>query len=1097
MMRPLVNFLNQGLLPMTDREKEATRIVAFFQGTMEAQGLRAALLSGEAGAGKSRLLEDLLPRVLREGGAVVHTKLYPESTTSITPILAQALSRSSSMFNLLRIEPEENLSSVAASLRRLAQLRPTLVIVEDIHLLEGEAEREFSTLLNALSDEPISLLCAARPTELKTRGLLERYLVEEIELEGITAEGILQLWQALFESPPDLEAARILHEVTLGNPLALRSGLRGALKSGALAHDPTRNAWRLMVPPSLFAESLGRSVRLLSEGLAAHVSATEQEAAEQLATLGELFAREAAEALLPEAVRMLDILMFKGIIAQARSTVSPLNGPPSRRPLLTFTHSLLHRNFVERARFDAARLVDLLVQTIPLYSVVPFQLLADYHGTIEAPLADLDIAIGQAFAAIVVLNRSADWPLGTAVWNAAFALSRFRNDERTERERSILQANLLHNRLRLIRKPTQERNAITAQIDALTEPFANDEELAPMRLNALAHKQLAIIRSNHQQALEIWNEVEGIAERYPSVRFTEAYVHHLRGIIISARANTDEAIFNVVEDRLNALNDGTEHQRIWKHARRIVGPYLLDIFTTQAELDRRLQLLHELERESLEFDVGLPWLKTILLYELGQFQDVLQLLPNITPRLLERGLYGNYCQAQLLMICVELGLGGGVAGIEERIEKLHSQFPTEFQQILRRSISIHLCDSAMLHGADQWAAQIFRKYSDDALVLPFALRLLLGLLDSPTLAAIKNLNQSSYGDGTDLWRLFEAAMNGEDSAQIVEQMEHLLRQPILRRDHITELCATIRFAETILPQSLGESQIAMLRKSIHHTLIAMVEWLEERGLFGYMKGVLNRFSGMLNQKELAKWRGRITALERQHEGQIGKPATRQESLSMLGSIEFRRPNQEPARPRGARLKIILGLLTADRMLEKRLTNREFYCIAAGDDDLETARTTVYSAMHRLKEIVGPDAILTDGETPELDLSRVHVDLLEAHALLTEAIAAMRESAWMRARGPLIAALDIFGNRVPFPTLYETFFEAAREDLENRIRTTAIRVGRGLLLAGDAASAESVLRRALTTIPEDEELQQLLRQTLESLGKRIEIERMKIRAEEED
>lgn len=1082
---------------MTGREQETARALAFYQGTMEAQGLRAALLLGEAGSGKSRLIEDLIPHVLREAGAVVHTKLYPESTTSIAPIIAQALSRSSSMFNLLRIEPEENLPSVAASLRRLAQLRPTLVIVEDIHLLEGEAEREFSTLLNSLSDEPISLLCAARPTQLQARGVLERYLVEEIELEGITTQGVIALWRALFESPPDTEAVRILHEVTLGNPLALRSGLRGALKSGALAHDPTRNAWRLMVPPSLFSESLGRSVRLLSEGLAAHVSAAEQESAEQLATLGELFAREAAELLIPEATRMLDILMFKGIVAQARSTVSPLSGSPSRHPLLTFTHSLLHRNFVERARFDANHCVALLVQKAPLYSVVPFQLLADYHGPINAGLDHLEVAIQQAFAAIGVLNRSADWQLGTVVWKAAFALSQFHADQRTERQRSILQAELLHNRLRLIRQQTAERDAIAQQLDTLTEQFASDEELAPMRLNALAHKQLAVMRSDHHKALEIWNEVEQITACYPSVRFTESYVHHLRGMMISARANSDEAIFTVIEQRLNDLNDGAERERIWKHARRIVGPYLLDIFSTQAELDRRLQLLRELERESLEFDIGLPWLKAILLYELGKFQEVIELLPHIAPRLLERGLYGNFCQAQLLIICVELGLGGSIEQVEARIAALQPQFPNEYEPMFRRSISIHLCDSALLHGDDQWALQTFRRYSNQAMILPFPLRLLLWLLDSPTTEAISSLHQSSYADGSDIYTVVATTVQGGGPEQIVEGMQRLLGGPILRRDRVTEVVAAALFAETILPHYLSDNHTKPLRKAIHSTLTRALEWLEERGLFGYMRGVLTRFSGMFNQKELAKWRGAATALERLLQGQNSNPTERQESLTMLGTIEFRRPNQEPARPRGARLKIILGLLTADRMLDKRLTNREFYCIAAGDDDLESARTTVYSAMHRLKEIVGPDAILTDGEKPELDLSRVHVDLLEAHGLLKEAMAAMRESAWMRARAPLIAALDIFGSHVPFPTLYETFFEAAREDLENRIRTTAIRVGRGLLLAGDAASAEAVLRRALVTIPDDEELQQLLRQTLESLGKRIEIERMKIRSEEEE
>jgi hypothetical protein len=76
----------------------------FWRGTLDAQGLRAALLLGEAGAGKSCVIEEIVPRIIRAGGAVVHAKLYPESATSLAPLLAKALDRTNAATNLLRID---------------------------------------------------------------------------------------------------------------------------------------------------------------------------------------------------------------------------------------------------------------------------------------------------------------------------------------------------------------------------------------------------------------------------------------------------------------------------------------------------------------------------------------------------------------------------------------------------------------------------------------------------------------------------------------------------------------------------------------------------------------------------------------------------------------------------------------------------------------------------------------------------------------------------------------------------------------------------------------------------------------------------------
>ena len=83
---------------------------------------------------------------------------------------------------------------------------------------------------------------------------------------------------------------------------------------------------------------------------------------------------------------------------------------------------------------------------------------------------------------------------------------------------------------------------------------------------------------------------------------------------------------------------------------------------------------------------------------------------------------------------------------------------------------------------------------------------------------------------------------------------------------------------------------------------------------------------------------------------------------------------------------------------------------------------------------------------------------------------------------------------PFPSLYDSFFEAVREDFEFRLRSAILAVGRGLLAEGDAAAAETILRRGYMALPEDEEIGDFLRESLIAQGKHVEAERLKAMAE---
>ena len=122
-----------------------------------------ALLVGEAGIGKSRLISELLRLPLFETAATIHVRLYPDSDSAPAPLLALAIASMSTDRPLRPAPPDGTIASVRDALRRISNLRPTLVVFEDVHLLRGDALRDFAILLDVIAGYPLSVLLAARP----------------------------------------------------------------------------------------------------------------------------------------------------------------------------------------------------------------------------------------------------------------------------------------------------------------------------------------------------------------------------------------------------------------------------------------------------------------------------------------------------------------------------------------------------------------------------------------------------------------------------------------------------------------------------------------------------------------------------------------------------------------------------------------------------------------------------------------------------------------------------------------------------------------------------------------------------------------------
>ncbi|MBC8144470.1 MAG: ATP-binding protein, partial [bacterium] len=333
-------FLTHGLLPFVGRSDEAERIGAFWRGTFESTCLRVMVLSGEAGIGKSRLIAETMPALIEAGAVVVHVRLVPESTTSVIAPIAQALHHVQTSRSATPIEP--SITGVTIALRRLSRLRATIVVIEDVQLLEGDSVLELTALLTALTDESLAVMCALRPVVTPSRAAIERFVVDEIALSGLPTEAIDEMWRLMTSGSPTAELSTALHTTTLGNPLALRSALRGALASGALS-PKSGGEWQLAEESAAFVRRLGETVGMVVDGLTLALTPAQRTSTERLAMLGEVFSREAATIVVGESERVLEELCELGIIANAPPSATPFARATSARGLLAFTHSLLHR----------------------------------------------------------------------------------------------------------------------------------------------------------------------------------------------------------------------------------------------------------------------------------------------------------------------------------------------------------------------------------------------------------------------------------------------------------------------------------------------------------------------------------------------------------------------------------------------------------------------------------------------------------------------------------------------------------------------------------------------------------------------------------
>jgi len=1098
-MQTLVDLANHGILPFVGRRVECDHLIRFWRDTVDAQGLRALVVLGEAGVGKSRLAARVSEIVRQEKGAVIHARLYAESSTSLGPILAESVSSADVELQLVRVDPSGTINDVASALRRLCRLRPTLVIIEDVHLLDGEALRDASRLLAMLTDETLSLVCFARPVEMPARSVLQPYLIHTMTLEGLVSDDLEVLWSELFaQSVSQSELAR-LRDATRGNPLALRTVLRSLVPTtidGAVVN--------VSVGDAALVSALNRNVDLLAEGMVSHLDESERIWGEQLASLGEVFARSAALQLIEGADAALERLVFRGVIAESTAPPEALQGSAVENDLLfAFTHSLLYDYLVSRRCVDVTRLIRIINAGVPMYSFVPLSIIEARASETDLTDEEREHFVRRMREMVTRTISTPDWRIAERACRTAASLVEIPGSGADEDLRATLrmevQTMMVSSFLRhAFSRPDEFAALLQPLLSDTAEP--RDARRGELRIFALHHAlYLTVLRSWDSsfdvEREEYWDEIHAIVARWPELIASRTYALALVGTAQAAGVRNLKQLSELVERKLTEIRDsesidGDLKRRLLERA--LV--FFVNDFSTEEEYQERLRQLEELE-ESPYVDRPVLMVRRISFFtQSGWIQKAREVIATALPYFNLREQHRNAFTARVSLLTCRALSGEPMEQMEREAERMLSEYDQPSSSGAREVVALELIVAAQLRLDADAVDRIADRYEDTHYGKQFRVRQsVIRLLGSDAAEALS----IHSGDQAELAVLSKSLISGEVEMDLVERLSIELDRPVVRLTDAADRLVLLLLLSEVSLQYRHVDGTTQIDPVVRRSVVRLLDWLAIRGLGESVLAVVRRFGRLLTKKETTEWRRRAGHKESRDGEELpaeggGDSRIR---IQMFGSIQGITASDEVIPIRGSRLSAMLALMTVDRMMAEPFGVREFRHLAAGgEDDPEHARKTMNAAVFRLRDLLGTESVVTHNETPQLNLDVVDVDVLLADRLLRQAARGIRENSLLRARSALLRALEIAKGEILFPSLYEEIFEAAREDFEFRLREMILKVSKRLIREEDVVSAEDILRRSFAFMPEDEEIVETLCELLDSTGRQAEARRIRLTVE---
>ncbi len=1098
-------------LPFVGRSEEIERIVAFYRSTTTSDRLSVLWLQGPAGVGKSRLLGQVIPLLNDLSPAILHIKSYPDSANSVNDLLTQAMATIPQPLRLLSNIPFE--ASVLTKLRRIARLRPTILILEDIHLLDERAASELGQLLHSLSDEPVCVLAVARPGEHPSFKAVNSFILESIVLEPLSPDEILQLLELSQTPIQDKHSAMLIHEATRGLPLILRSVLSGLPRQDVNAQNWTSQQ---SSTPTSIREKAQTAIDSLTMYLAASMSAEEHDAACRLAVLGEVFSKEGATIMLAERIDILTQLLQKGILMKVRHGGYSITSSETVDERFAFTHTLLHEALLAKAPNLIEELLHLFESDVPLYSIMPMQQLSE--TVFKDSQVDL---IPDAMNAFVELAHT----LATShrfsfIQNVYDAASHFYDQNHSRVNQSTRRDMWLF--LLAIRLGTQNYLPASEEYQALTTEYLNITE-EPANIATAKHRLLALclhitaqrIHANPSQHIKsCYDEIDQLASQFPSLRSTEQYIKTISiAINVLIGDQTPELILRSQQyvDEIRAMTLKQPTQTLLDEFYSLVLNRI-HLFLSHAEF-KEVQVLAE---EALEFfgrnKFPIPLRRSFATFFTTTGQ------PRKALAFHQKYLESHYANdstlspigalTQRFMIHATLGaprsyLETALESIWEMTHRGSDVLDTADYSTAKYNIWNSTLTASCVQNDWDWADEVIQQTETDPAVAD-ALQVQIGLVFLYTANHVGLQNMIAQGNVIDIFLpIVNAILN--PSVQNLDRAfsvgSSILNTAIVRVNNISRRNITIALLDA-LESSTGEPLSQALVNEIRSALRGALQWTVDRELGGYMKGLVQRAKKYLPTDEYAKWEKELdrllTRLSREFNwNTIQEKPEGKINLSMIGTMNYCLADEKPQRILGLRARVILGLMVFNEIAERPLSNKDFRKLAVDHTlDDEEAGGAMRSALLRLRSLLGKKTIISDRKSaPRLNLDIVHVDLIEASKLLNASVDAVRALRPRKAKQAVMRALEILQGEPAFPALYDEIFEAARLDFDFRVREAVLATAQLLYQEGDPDEAANLLSQAYNHMPSDDEIAEELTRLLQLVGRNAEAFRVKERQHE--